>query len=226
MARRATSLGPKPSLFIISFLLGWVCFLLSFLCFSLQKNWVSPPRKGHFCLFLSLSLCFSLAFFGLPLFQFLFLCLSLVLFFCLPCLFCLLSFGSFFLSLSFLLFLLFAFVSWKEQHQGILIAISFLSSIFSLLGGGGSCLVFPFQIPFSYLCVLLFFPDFELYFLFNMNVLGFKTNNTKNTIFWSRGGLQQNAFFYQPVFSKCEKVIVFWGGPSLGQFWLMFKKTL
>ena len=36
------------------------------------------PRKGHFLFIVSASLCFPLAFFGLPLFQFLFLSLSLV----------------------------------------------------------------------------------------------------------------------------------------------------
>ena len=59
-----------------------VCFVFfSFLSLLLIEKPVFPPGKGHFCLFLSVSLCFSLAFFGLPLFQFLFLCLSLVLFF-------------------------------------------------------------------------------------------------------------------------------------------------
>ena len=56
-----------------------------------------------------------------------------------------------------------------------------------------------------------------------MNVFGFKTNNLKNTIFWWKGGLQQNGFFYQPVFCKMWKVIVFFA-PFFAQFWLMFKK--
>ena len=56
---------------------------LLFFCFFVfpffTKNLVFPPRKGHLCLFLSVSLSFSLAFFGLPLFQIFFLCLSLLL---------------------------------------------------------------------------------------------------------------------------------------------------
>ena len=88
-------LAPKPSLFIISFLLGG--FVFSFLLFAFNTKAGFPPRKGHFCLFLSLSFCFSLAFLGLPLFQFLFLCLSPVLFlFLFLLVFLLLSFGSFF----------------------------------------------------------------------------------------------------------------------------------
>ena len=75
MARRATSLGPKPSLFIIYCFWGLFFPFLSLLCNT--KNLVLPLEKGIFCLFLSVSLCFSLAFFGLPLFQFFFLCLSL-----------------------------------------------------------------------------------------------------------------------------------------------------
>ena len=104
MARRATSLGPKPSFFCWCFLVLFL-FFLSFLCFYKK---LFPLQKGIFCLFLSVSLCFSLAFFfGLPLFQLLFLCLSLLFFFLSSFLsFFLLSFASLFLSLSFLFFLL------------------------------------------------------------------------------------------------------------------------
>ena len=112
MALRATSLGPKPSLF---FFVLFICFFLSFLLLLIEKT-VSPLEKGIFCLFLIVSLCLSFAFFGLPLFQFLFLCLSLVLsfvfllvcFLLVPC-FCLFLYVSVF----------FAFVSRKEQHQNI-----------------------------------------------------------------------------------------------------------
>ena len=93
MAQRATSLGPQPSL-----------FFCVFLCFPLEKPCFFPPKK-HFCLVFSVSLCFSLAFFGLSLFHFLFLCLSL------SC-----SFLSSFLPVShfcfwFLLFVLFCLLS-------------------------------------------------------------------------------------------------------------------
>ena len=97
VARRATSLGPKPSLFY---------FLFSLLL--IDKKPVFPLEKGIFGLLLSVSLSFSLAFFGLPLFQFLLLCLSLVLFFLffLLVFLVLLSFCSLFFSLSFPFFLL------------------------------------------------------------------------------------------------------------------------
>ena len=121
MARRATSLDPKPSLFLFCFVLFFCCFFVFlgpphltlnppffvFFFFPFFASNVFPLRKGHFCLLLRVSLCFSLAFFGLPLFQFLFLCLSLVIFFIFPsCLSFLLSFHSLFFSLYFLFFLL------------------------------------------------------------------------------------------------------------------------
>ena len=100
MAQRATSLGPKtlPSCVIV----------LAFLSLLLIEKPCFRPRKGHFCWsFFCVSLCFSLAFFGLPLFHFLFLCLSLSLV-CLflPCFLFLISVsGSCFLFLWCLLFL-------------------------------------------------------------------------------------------------------------------------
>ena len=45
-------------------------------------------------------------------------------------------------------------------------------------------------------------------FLFNIKVFDFQTNNLQKKN-WSKGGLQQNGFFYQPVFWKMSKVIVF-----------------
>ena len=99
--------GP-PHLALNPLYFFWACVVLVFLlcCFACnRKKTCFPPEKGHFCLFLSVSLCISLAFFGLP--PFLFLCLSLVLFF-LPSFlsFFLLSLGSLVLSLSFLCSLL------------------------------------------------------------------------------------------------------------------------
>ena len=66
MAQLATSLGPKPSLL----------FFLLFLSLLLIEN-LFPPQKRQFCFYFSVSLCFSLAFFGLPLFTFSFFSLSL-----------------------------------------------------------------------------------------------------------------------------------------------------
>ena len=72
MAQRATSLGPKPSLF---------CCFFSFPFFAFtRKNRFSPLKRAFLLLFECLPLLF-LSLFGLPLFHFLFLCLSLVFFF-------------------------------------------------------------------------------------------------------------------------------------------------
>ena len=111
MAQRATSLGPKPSLFIFFcfFCFVFVFFLCLFLiCFKIGKP-CFPPKKGNFCLFICVSLCFSLAVFGPPpFFPFLFLCLSLVILF-LP------SFQFFHLSFWFFLFLFVWFASWFKM---------------------------------------------------------------------------------------------------------------
>ena len=104
MARRATSHGPKPSLFPFCFVL--FLFFSPFLSLLLKdKNPVFLLEKGIFCFFLSVCLCFSLAFLGLHLFQFLFLCLSLVLFSIFPSCLSFLFFFLFLLFLSFFPFL-------------------------------------------------------------------------------------------------------------------------
>ena len=72
MAQRATSLGPKPSLFF--------CFLFIFAVLSLPliENPVFPLKRPFLLFIFCVSLCFSLAFFGLPFFHFLvFVSLSL-----------------------------------------------------------------------------------------------------------------------------------------------------
>ena len=143
-------------------------------------------------------------FFDLPLFLFLFLCLSLALVF-------LSSFLSFFFA--FFLFLVFVSFSFflsslllfsEKNNMKILNCNLFFhqSFLFFMV----SCLVFPFK---SLFLIFVFFPDFKLCFLFNMNVFGFKTNNLKNTIFWWKGGLQQNVFFINLCFAKCEKLSFF-----------------
>ena len=58
---------------------------------------------------------------------------------------------------------------------------------------------FLFEIPFSSLC---FFADLKLCFCSTSLFLVSKKNKLKNTNFWSKGGLQQNGFFYEPVFCK------------------------
>ena len=220
MAQRATSLGPKPSLFII-FLFFLVC-LCSFPFFALyyKKNLVFPLEKGIFGLFLSVSLCSSLAFFGLPLFQFFFLCLSLLLllFSFLPVfLFCFLLLPCFCLFLSFSFFS--AFVSWKEQHQKDWCTMFFFINLFSFLI---SCLLFSLK---SLFLLFVFFADLKLCFCSTSLFLVSKKPKLKNTNFWSKGGLQQNGFFYEPVFCKMWKVIVFLG-PFFGQILVDVQKTL
>ena len=152
MARRATSLGPKASLYIFCFVFCFYCFclfgpphlalnppffclffclfvlffwggcfLFPFFASEWQKNQFSA-QKRHFCLFLSVSLCFSWAFFGRPLVQFLSLSLSLSLYLSLSFLFfsffipsCL-SFFAFFWFLIFLSFFL-LLSSWLLFHE-------------------------------------------------------------------------------------------------------------
>ena len=74
MARRATSLGPKPSLlhlfcfvfcvFFICFFCLFCLFLFVFVCFLflvlLAKKPVFPPKKGHFLCIFSVSSFVSL----------------------------------------------------------------------------------------------------------------------------------------------------------------------
>ena len=87
MAQRATSLGPKPSLFyvflfvfVFLFLFFCFCFFVVFLfpclCFCLKNPVSPPPKKGIFVYFFCVSLCFSFALFHFLLF----LCLSLFFF--------------------------------------------------------------------------------------------------------------------------------------------------
>ena len=102
-----------------------------FFVFHRKTLFPPPPKRAFFVCFFSVSVSFSLAFFGLPLFHFLYLWPSLFLYF-LPSF--LSFFLAFFLFLCFCLFFpfsfFFAFVSWKEQHQNIKLQ-SFGSSILS-----------------------------------------------------------------------------------------------
>ena len=208
-----------PNLFIFCFF--WFVFVpfLSLLC-NTKKNLIFPPRKGHFCLFLSVSLCSSLAFFGLPLFQvFLSLSLSSSCPFSLPsCLSFLLSFASLFLSLSFLFFLL-CFCFMKRTTSERLMYKVFLHQSFLFFGFLSS---FLFEIPFSYLC---FFGWFKVMFLFNIIVFGFKKNQVEKHQFLVKRGVATKRFFFMTLcFAKSEK-LSFFGGSFFGKFWLMFKKN-
>ena len=171
MAQRATSLGPKPSLF--SFCFFWFLFfsLLCFLCFLIDKKTCFSPRKGFFCLFSLFLFLSPLTFFGLPLFLFLCLCLSLSL-----------VFLSSFLSFFFAFFLFLVFVSFSfffllcfwfhEKNNMNTFELQFFPQIFSLSFGFLSC--FSVSNPFF---LSLLFPVFKLCFLFNINVFSFKKTN-------------------------------------------------
>ena len=187
-------LGPKP-----------------FFCFGLFYLFI-------FCLFLSVPLCFSLAFFGLPPFQFLFLCLSLSLscffFFLLVFLVCFLLVPCFSLFHYFSVF--FAFVSWKEQHQKIqLQSFCFFNQSCVFLFPVMFSLWNPFVLPL-FCCFLIF----HLCFLFNINVVGFKQQVEKHQCLVKRGVATKRSF-YNLCFVKSEK---FFGARFWAKFWLMFKK--
>ena len=57
MARRATSLGPKPSLFVfvlfVFFVFLFFFLFLSFLCLIERPCFPPPPKKRAFCVFFS-----------------------------------------------------------------------------------------------------------------------------------------------------------------------------
>ena len=217
MAQRATSLGPKPLL--ISFFVFVFCSLFCFFCFFvlffffwfcffgclIQKKPLFFPKKWAFFVYFQCFSFFSLSPFGPPSFS---VSLSLYLFFLLFFLssflsLFLLSFGSLFFSLSFFLSLS-SLLFFHERNN-----IKILNCKFFFLK---SFLFFKFPAFFvsSSFFLSLLFPDFKLCFLFNIKVFGFKTKNLKN-IFCPKGGLQQNGFFYQPVFCKMSKAIVFFG---------------
>ena len=221
MARRATSLGPKPSLFVFVLFFVFFFFLfLSFLCFNRKALFSPPPpkKRAFLVFFFSVSLSFSLAFFGLPLFHFLFLCLSVFLFL-LPSF--LSFFFAFFLFLVFVSFFLFlsSLLLFHEKnnikifnykvflHHSFLIFVGFLSSFF-------------LQIPFPYLCFFLI-----LSFVFcSTSVFGFKECKFKKTHFFKKWVCNITVFFVNLCFAKCEKLSFFFA--FFGQFLGCFQKTL
>ena len=196
MAQRATSLGPKPSLFFcFCFFLVFCClvffggfkgqvrwpkgpphlalnppyfvFVFVFFCFCffffaflslflIDKKNCFPLKKGHFCLFFSVSHCFSLAFFGPPpILPFLFLCLSLVLFFRPSFLFFIFSFW----------FLLFLFVVFAFLFQDVLLFLFFSACCLVLFLNHNMSFLFALHLVFWFLlffcsscfAILLFF---------------------------------------------------------------------
>ena len=111
-------LALNPPYFLFVFFGFCFSSLLSFLCFFLiDKKTVFPLKKSTFCLFFSVSLCFSLTFLGLlPFLLFLFLCLSLGLFF-LP------SFLFFIFSFWFLLFLFVVFAFFVSRCSFVFVVL-------------------------------------------------------------------------------------------------------
>ena len=133
------ALNPPYLFFCVFVVVFLLLFPLSFRCILIQIS-VFPLEKGIFCLFLSLSLCFSLALFGLTLFQFLFLCLSLSLSLPLSC-----SFILFLPCFFFAFFWLLRFVSFFPSVSSCLcfmegttlkhLTTMFFSSTFCHFGG-------------------------------------------------------------------------------------------
>ena len=150
MAQRATSLGPRPSLFV--FFVVFFCFFCSFPFFVLIGKPCFPPKKGIFTFIFSVSLSFSLNLFWPPPFYVslsLSLSCSCVSFFLLVFLFAFflfLVFVSFFIIISSLL------LFHEKNNMKILNCAFFVSSIFSLFCGFLSCV--SFQFPFPYLCFI------------------------------------------------------------------------
>ena len=168
-----------------------------------KKKTLFSPRKGQFCLFLSVSLCFSLAFFGLPLFQFLFLCLSRALFFLFAFLSLFFAFFLFLIFLSFLPFLSSLLLFHERNNIKTLNCYFFLKSFLFLFV---SCLAFSFPIPFSYRC---FFPEFKLFFV-QHQCFWFQKTKLNTPIFGQKGACNITFFFFMNLcFAKCEKLSFF-----------------
>ena len=222
MAQRATSLGPKPSLFSFFFVFCFFFFALLSLFFNRQKT-CFPPRKGHFLLIFNVSLSFSLNLFWPPPFSVslsLSLCCSFLFSFLLVFLFCFL-FVACFLSLSFLFFL-HCFLFHEKKNIKIF-NCNFFPEIFSLSFGFLSC--FSVSNPFF---LSLLFPYFKLCFLFNINVFSFKKNKLKSTKKQKKKKTiaTKRFFFYEPVFCKMSKVIVFFVASFFCQILVDVQKTL
>ena len=159
-----------------------------------------------------------LTFFGLPLFLFLFLCLSVVLFFFPSFLSFFFAFFLFLVFVSFFPFLSSLLLFHEKKNIKIFNCNFFLKDFLFLLV---SCLAFLFQIPFSYLCFFLI-----LSYVFcstSMFLVSKRTNwkAQKN----KKKQLQQNGVFYEPVFCKKSKVIVFFL-PLFCQILVDVQKTL
>ena len=63
-------------------------------------------------------------------------------------------------------------------------------------------------------------------FLLNIIVFWFQKTKLKNTDFWVKRGVATKRFFYDPVFCKKGKVIVFFGAIFLANFGGSSKNTI
>ena len=204
------------------FLFFWgFCFfsLLCFLCFLIDKKTCFPPRKGLCLLIFNVSLSFSLNLFWPPPFLFLFLCLSVVLFFFPSFLSFFFAFFLFLVFVSFFLFLSSLLLFHEKKNIKIFNCNFFLIYFLFLLV---SCLAFLFQIPFSYLC---FFLILSYVFCSTSMFLVSKRTNWKAQKKTKKKQLQQNGFFMNLCFAKCQKLSFFFAS-FFAKFWLMFKNTI
>ena len=166
MARRATSLGPKPSLCII-FLWFFVVLFLSLL--SITKKLVFPQKGNSLFLFESLPLFLLSLFWPPPFSIFLSLSLSLV--------------ASF----------VFSFLSFLVAFFWFLVFVSSFPFLSSLLLFHKKGTASKHSITKFFFINIYFLASCLVCFLSNQHpCFGFKTQDEKNTNFWSKGGLQQN----------------------------------
>ena len=205
MARRATSLGPRPSLFV------FVVFFGGFL--STKKTLFSPKKRAVLFIF-SVSLSFSLSLFWPPSFSVSLSLFSLFFFsFFLPsCLSFLLSFGSVFF-VSFFLFLSSLLFFPERNHIKILNCKFCLHPYFLFFLV--SCL-FLFQVPFSYLCSFLILS----YVFVQHQGFWFPNKQLKKKHSFVKRGVATKRFFFfiNLCFGKCQKLSFFFCLPFFWQF--------
>ena len=193
-------------------------FVLSFLCFLIQKKPCFPLEKGIFCLFLSVALCLSLAFFGLPLFQFLFLCLSLVLVIFPSFLSFFFAFFWFLVFVSFFPFIFSLLLFHERNNIKILNCNSFLHQYFLFFWFP---VLFFVSTPFF---LSLLFPDSKLCFSSTSMFLVSKNQVEKKQQFLVKRGVATDVLFLLTCVLQNVKSYRFFLPLIFGQFWLMFKK--
>ena len=193
------ALNPPYLFFLFVLVFLFVSVLFFFFPFFASHWKTGFPLKKAFLFIFERPPLFLLSLFWPPPFSVFSFSVSLLFFsfFLLVFVFCFLLVPCSSLFLSFSVF--FAFVSWKEQHQKIQLQSFFINpvSFFPVL--------FSLWNSVSY----LIFPDFQLCFLFNINVVGFKKHKLKSINFWSKGGGVATKRFFNNLcfvtFVKSEK---------------------